>query len=350
MTSTAETYRAVQATAPGRLALAELPVPDPGAGHVRVRVEACGICHSDAATVEGAFPIDFPRVPGHEVVGRIDALGEGVTGWEVGRRVGVGFLAGHCGQCARCRRGDFVNCERQPYTGIHADGGYAEVLIARESGLVAIPDELDSLEAPPLLCAGLTTFKALRDSGARPGDLVAVLGIGGLGHLAVQYARRMGFRVVAIARGPEKASLARELGAHIYVDSEGQDAVAELTSLGGARLVLATAASSAATAALIPGLAPGGELVVVGIGDEPVPVSAQALIFGERSVAGSLTGSTADSEDTLAFSVLQQIRAITEVVALEDAPAAYARMLANEARFRIVIDTGATRAPRAATS
>ncbi|HMJ35897.1 MAG TPA: alcohol dehydrogenase catalytic domain-containing protein [Baekduia sp.] len=303
-----------------------------------MRVEACGVCHSDAATVEGVFPIDFPRVPGHEVVGRIDAVGQGVTGWTVGQRVGVGFLGGHCGHCTRCRRGDFVNCEQQPYTGIHTDGGYAEVLIARESGLVAIPDELDSLEAPPLLCAGLTTFKALRDSSARPGDLVAVLGVGGLGHLGVQYARRMGFRVVAIARGPEKAALARELGAHLYVDSVAQDVAAELTNLGGARLVLATAANSAATAAVIPGLAPGGELMVLGIGDEPISVSSSDLIFGERYITGSLTGSTADNEDTLAFSVLQDIRATTEVVGLADAPVAYARMMNNEARFRMVLD------------
>ena len=338
MTPPTETYRAVQATAPGRLALTDLPLPDPAAGHVRLRVEACGICHSDAMTVEGALPIGFPRVPGHEVVGRIDAVGEGVTDWAVGRRVGVGYLAGHCGRCARCRRGDFINCEQQPFTGVHADGGYAEVLIARESGLVAIPDELDSLEAAPLLCAGLTTFNALRDSAARPGDLVAVLGIGGLGHLAVQYARRMGFRVVAIARGAEKASLARELGAHDYIDSVGQDAAAELKHLGGAKLVLATAANSAATAALISGLAPGGQLLLLGIGAEPIPVSSPDLIIGERVIGGKLTGSPADSEDTLAFSVLQDIRATTEVVGLADAPAAYARMMRNEARFRMVLD------------
>jgi propanol-preferring alcohol dehydrogenase len=338
MSATAETYRAVQAVEPGRLSLTDLPLADPGTGHARVRVEACGICHSDAGTVEGLFPIDFPRVPGHEVVGRIDALGESVTGWAVGQRVGVGFLGGHCGHCAHCRRGDFVNCEQQPYTGIHADGGYAEVLIARESGLVAIPDELDSLEAAPLLCAGLTTFNALRESVARPGDLVAVLGIGGLGHLAVQYARRMGFHVVAIARGPEKASLARELGAHVYIDSVAQDAAEELKRLGGARLVLATAANSAATAALIPGLASGGELMVLGVGAEPLPVSSTDLVFGDRFVTGKLTGSTADNEETLAFSVLQDIRATTEVVGLTDAPAAYARMMSNKARFRMVLD------------
>ena len=305
---------------------------------MRIRVEACGICHSDAATVEGAFPIDYPRVPGHEVVGRIDALGDGVANWAVGQRVGVGFLGGHCGVCARCRRGDFVDCLDQPMTGVQLDGGYAEVLVARASGLVAIPDELDAVEAAPLLCAGLTTFKALRDSGARAGDLVAILGIGGLGHLAVQYARRMGFRVVAIARGPEKAALALELGAHTYIDSVAQDAAAELTQLGGARLVVATAANAAAMSALVPGLAVGGELIVIGAPSEPLAVAPADLIFSQRTLAGSLTGSSADNEDTLAFSVLQDIRASIEVVGLQEAPAAYARMLANQARFRIVLD------------
>jgi D-arabinose 1-dehydrogenase-like Zn-dependent alcohol dehydrogenase len=231
-----------------------------------------------------------------------------------------------------------VGCLEQPSTGIHTDGGYAEVLIARESGLVAIPDELDSVDAAPLLCAGLTTFNPLRDSGARAGDLVAILGVGGLGHLAIQFARRMGFRVVAIARGSEKAALALELGAHAYIDSVSQDAAAELTSLGGARLILATASSAAAMSALIPGLAPGGELVAVGVDAEPIKALTSDLIFGQRSIAGSLTGSSADNEDTLAFSVLQDIRARIEVVPLAEAPAAYARMMANEARFRMVLD------------
>jgi propanol-preferring alcohol dehydrogenase len=232
--STVQTYRAVQAIEPGRLAPAELPEPTPGPGHVRVRVEACGVCRSDAITVEAMMPIESPRVPGHEAVGRIDAVGADVTGWAEGQRVGVGFLGGHCGHCAQCRRGDFVNCQDEPITGAHVDGGYAEVLIVRQTGLVAIPDELDSLKAAPLLCAGLTTFNALRNSGARAGELVAVLGIGGLGHLGVQYARRMGLRVVAIARGAEKEALARELGAHAYVNSVEQDPAAELSRLGGA--------------------------------------------------------------------------------------------------------------------
>ncbi|HEY3186384.1 MAG TPA: alcohol dehydrogenase catalytic domain-containing protein [Solirubrobacteraceae bacterium] len=334
-----ETYRAVQAVEPGRLALAQLPQRTPGPGHVRVRVEACGVCHSDAVTVEALMPIDFPRVPGHEAVGRIDTVGDGVTGWAVGQRVGVGFLGGQCGHCARCRRGDFVNCLDQPVTGAHVDGGYAEVLIARETGLVAIPDELNSVEAAPLLCAGITTFNALRNSGARAGDLVAVLGIGGLGHLGVQYARRMGFRVVAIARGAEKEPLARELGAHEYIDGVARDPAAELSSLGGAQVILATASSAEAMSALIPGLAPRGELIAVGADAEPIRATTSDLIFGERSVAGRLTGSAADNDDTLAFSVLHGVRARIEVVPLAEAPAAYARMMSNQARFRMVLDT-----------
>jgi D-arabinose 1-dehydrogenase-like Zn-dependent alcohol dehydrogenase len=341
MSPPTETYRAVQATGPGRLALAELPLPTPGRGEVRIRVEACGICHTDAATVEAMMPVDFPRVPGHEVVGRIDAVGDDISDWAVGQRVGVGYLAGHCGRCARCRHGDFVNCLAQPLTGMHVDGGYAEVLVARESGLVAIPDELDSVEAAPLLCGGLTTFNALRNSGATAGDLVAVLGIGGLGHLGVQYARRMGFRVVAIARGAEKRALALELGAHMYIDSVAQDAAAELTKLGGARLILATTSSATAMSALIPGLAPGGQMVVAGADAEPIRVSTTDLIFGGRAVAGTLTGSAADNEDTLAFSVLQDVRARIEVVPLADAPVAYARMMNNQARFRMVLDMSA---------
>jgi propanol-preferring alcohol dehydrogenase len=336
--ATSETYRAVQAVEPGKLVLTELPLREPGAGQVRVRVEACGICHTDAATVEAMLPIDFPRVPGHEIVGRIDAVGAGVATWQVGQRVGVGFLGGHCGVCVQCRRGSFTNCLNQEFTGIHSDGGYAEVVIARSSGLVAIPDELESIEAAPLLCAGLTTFNALRESGARAGDLVAVLGVGGLGHLGVQYARHMGFRTVAVARGSDKEALALGLGAHAYIDSTAQDAAAELTRLGGARVILATAASSPATSALIPGLAPGGKLMVVGVGAGAIEVDPSLLVFGGRSLEGSLTGSPADNEDTLGFSVLQDIRAMTEIVPLADAPAAYARMLANEARFRIVLD------------
>jgi alcohol dehydrogenase, propanol-preferring len=332
------TYRAVRAVEPGRLELTELETPEPSPGQVRIRVEACGICHSDAATVEGLFPISFPRAPGHEVIGRIDAVGEGVTGWMAGQRVGVGYLGGHCGVCARCRRGDFVGCVNQEVTGVQHDGGYAEVMLARASGLVSVPDELSSVDAAPLLCAGLTTFNALRDSSARPGDLVAILGIGGLGHLGVQYARKMGFRTVAIARGAEKAQLAKELGAHIYLDSTTQDVAAELTALGGAQVILATASSAPAMSSAFTGLIPGGQMISVGYDTEPVQVGLADLLFAERSLVGSLTGSSADNEDTLAFSVLQDVRAKIEVVPLQDAPAGYARMLANQARFRVVID------------
>jgi alcohol dehydrogenase, propanol-preferring len=332
------TYRAVRAVEPGRLELTELETPEPSPGQVRIRVEACGICHSDTATVEGLFPISFPRSPGHEVIGRIDAVGEGVTGWMAGQRVGVGYLGGHCGVCARCRRGDFVGCVNQEVTGVQHDGGYAEVMLARASGLVSVPDELSSVEAAPLLCAGLTTFNALRDSSARSGDLVAILGIGGLGHLGVQYARKMGFRTVAIARGAEKAQLAKELGAHIYLDSTTQDVAAELAALGGAQVILATASSAPAMSSAFTGLIPGGQMISVGYDTEPVEVGLADLLFAERSLVGSLTGSSADNEDTLAFSVLQDVRAKIEVVSLQDAPAGYARMLANQARFRVVID------------
>ena len=338
MSATVGTYRAVQAVEQGRLALCELKSTEPGEGQVRIRVEACGICHTDAATVEGVFPISFPRTPGHEVIGVIEALGDGVADWTIGQRVGVGYLGGHCGVCARCRRGDFVGCANQEITGVQTEGGYAEVMLARASGLVSVPGELSSIEAAPLLCAGLTTFNALRDSSARAGDVVAILGIGGLGHLGVQYARKMGFRTVAIARGAEKAQLAEDLGAHIYLDSTTQDIAAELAALGGAQVILATASSAPAMASAFPGLAPGGQMISVGVDTAPVEVSLVDLVFGERSLAGSLTGSSADNEDTLAFSVLQDVRATVEVVSLQDAAAGYARMLANQARFRIVID------------
>jgi D-arabinose 1-dehydrogenase-like Zn-dependent alcohol dehydrogenase len=337
--ATSGAYRAVQVTGPGSMCLVELPVPTPPRGHVRIRVEACGICHSDSVTVDAIMPIDFPRVPGHEVIGRIDAVGEAVSdAWSVNQRVGVGFLAGPCGECRRCRLGDFVTCERQLRTGVHFDGGYAEVMIAPASGLVAVPDDLDSIGAAPLLCAGVTTFKALRDAPVQGAELVAILGVGGLGHLAIQYAQRMGYRVVAIARGADKRDAALKLGAHEYVDSIAQDAAAELTALGGAQFILATAANSAAQAALIPGLAPGGTLSVIGVGEEPLAVSPFDLVLGERSLGGSLTGTPADSEATLEFSVLQNVRAEIERVPLAEAPRAYARMMSNEARFRMVLD------------
>ena len=336
------TDRAVQALGAGKLPLDALPLTTPPAGHVRIRVEACGVCHTDAFTIEGGIPgLTYPRVPGHEVIGRIDLLGPGVDGWQVGQRVGVGFLGGHCGTCPPCRRGDFAYCQRQGLSGAHSDGGYAEVMIARASGLALIPESLKSADAAPLLCAGLTTFKALRRSRARPGELVAIQGVGGLGHLGIQFANRMGLRVAALARGSEKADLARQLGAHIYIDTTSQDAGAELQKLGGARVILATAANSKSQSALIAGLAPGGELIIAGAGgEEPISISGTSLIFGERTVTGTLTGTSMESEDTLGFSALLGVRPMIETLPLAQAEQAYRRMLGNEARFRMVLVTG----------
>lgn len=336
-----QTYQAVQATKPGRLEIVERQITEPASGQVRIRVEACGICHTDAFTVEGGFPgITYPRVPGHEVIGKIEAIGSGVRGWKEGQRVGVGYMGGNCGYCERCRRGDLVNCQNQPISGFHMDGGYAEVMIAQASGLAAIPDELSPTEAAPLLCAGLTTFNGLRNSKAHAGDLVAIQGVGGLGHLGIQFARHMGFRVAAIARGPEKESLARQLGAHHYIDSNAQDPVAALQALGGARLILATAANNKSMSPLIAGLAPRGQVVVAGAGgNEPIEVNPVPLLFGLRSIEGTMTGSSIDAEDTLSFSSLQKIRPMIETFPLAKAAEAYGRMMRNEARFRIVLVT-----------
>src|ERR1700730_6907388 len=337
----AQTYRAIQVAEAKKLELVQRPISTPPAGKLRIRVEACGICHTDSFTVEGLFPgLALPRVPGHEVVGRIDALGEGVSGWTIGQRVGVGFLGGHCGVCNLCRRGDFVNCTNQPVSGVHYDGGYAESMIGIPSGLVSIPDDLGSADAAPLLCAGLTTYNGVRHCPAEPGDLVAVQGIGGLGHLGVQFAARMGFRVAAIARGAEKEPLAKELGAHHYIDSQSDDPVAALQALGGARVILATASDSRSMSPLIAGLAPRGRMIVAGAGSSPIDVSPMHLLFGSRGIEGTLTGSAIDNEDTLAFSVLQRIKAIIETVPLEKAAEGYQRMLSNKARFRMVIVTG----------
>ena len=333
------TYKAIQVTKPREFAVVTKPLVDPGPGQVRIRIEACGVCHSDSGTVDGLFPIDWPRVPGHEVVGRIDALGPGVQGWTLGQRVGVGFLAGFCGYCEFCRNGDLVNCKNQEYTGIHHDGGYAEVMIAKASGLVSIPDRLPSADAAPLLCAGLTTFNALRNAPAKAGDLVAVLGIGGLGHLAVQYARQMGFEVVAIARGIESAELAKKLGAHHYIDSAATDPAAALQALGGAKVILITASGGTAVATTFKGLRPGGLSIDVGVGPEPIEITSMDLIFGERKVAGSLTGNPATGDATLRFSALSGVSPMIETVPLEQAPAAYAKMMAGKARFRMVLVT-----------
>ncbi|MDC6379830.1 alcohol dehydrogenase catalytic domain-containing protein [Pseudomonas graminis] len=331
------TYRAVVATAPGKLELVERPIPTPGPGQVRIEVEACGVCHSDSATVEGFAGVPYPRVPGHEVVGRIDALGDGVQGWTVGQRVGVGFLAGEDGTCPSCRRGDAVTCQNPVITGMTTDGGYAEIMLAEARGLVQVPEDMDAAEAAPLLCAGLTTFNALRNSGAQAGDVVAIHGLGGLGHLGVQFARKMGFHTVAIARGANKAELALSLGAHRYIDATTEDVAAVLRSMGGARVVLGTAPTAQGMSQTIPGLSPRGQLVVVAVPSEPITVNATDLIFGARSVAGALTGTVADNEQTLAFASLQDIRPSIETFTLDQAQEAYDRMMRADVRLRAVL-------------
>ncbi len=323
------TYKAVQVREPGKLNLVELPIREPGPGQVRIRVEACGVCHSDAATVEGQYPgLTLPRVPGHEVVGRIDAVGPDVSNWKIGQRIGVGFFGGQDGQC---------HCLHPVVTGITADGGYAEVTIAEARALASIPDELTSAEAAPLLCAGITTFNALRNGGLRAGDLVAIQGVGGLGHLGIQFARRMGFKTVALNRGNEKEKLAKDLGAHVYIDTSADDAAAVLQRMGGAAAILATAPKGDAIAALMGGLAVRGKLIVVAVPDDLMPINALPIVFGERSILGSLTGKAIDNQDTLDFSVLQNVRPMIETVPLESAAEAYAKMMAGKARFRMVL-------------
>jgi propanol-preferring alcohol dehydrogenase len=334
------TYKAVEVSAPGTLRIVERPVSDPGAGQVRIRVEACGICHTDASTVTGTYPgLKLPRIPGHEVVGRIEALGSGVSRWKIGQRVGVGFFGGEDGVCEPCRRGDIVNCQNPVIPGVTVDGGYAEVMIAEARGIASIPDELTSVEAAPLLCAGITTYNALRNAGLRGGDLVAVQGIGGLGHLGVQFARHLGFRTVAIGRGADKEKLAKDLGAHVYIDTAVDDAAAVLQRMGGARAILATAPSGDAMGPLVSGLAVRGKLIVVGVPQDQMQLSAFPLVFGGRSVYGSLAGTAIETEDALAFSVLENIRPMIETVPLEQAADAYARMMQGKARFRMVLVT-----------
>src|ERR1700694_6013401 len=334
------TYQAVEATAPGVLRVVERPVSEPGAGQVRIRVEACGICHTDAATITGVYPgLSLPRFPGHEVVGRIEAIGSGVSRWKIGQRVGVGLIAGEDGVCEPCRRGDIVNCQNPVTSGVTVDGGYAEVMIAEARALSSVPDELPSAEAAPLLCAGITTYNALRNAGLRGGDLVAVQGIGGLGHLGVQFARHMGFRTVAIGKGRDKEMLAKDLGAHVYIDTASDNAVAILQRMGGARAILATAPSADGMGPLVSGLAARGKLIVVGVPGDPIQLNAFPLVFGGRSVYGSLTGTAIDQEDTLAFSVLENVRPMIETAPLEQAADAYARMMQGKARFRMVLVT-----------
>jgi D-arabinose 1-dehydrogenase-like Zn-dependent alcohol dehydrogenase len=331
--------RAVEVPEPGaKLKVVEREVPEPGPGKVRIKVEACGICHSDALTVEGHFPgIAYPRVPGHEIAGRVDALGDGVTEWQIGQRVGVGWHGGHCGVCVNCRRGDFITCVKGQVPGIAYDGGYADYMIAPHEALAAIPEDLDALEAAPLLCAGITTYNSLRHSGAQPGDVVAILGIGGLGHLGVQFAAKMGFHTVAIARGPDKKALALQLGAHRYIDSKAEDAAKVLTELGGAKVILATVTSAKAMTPLIDGLGVDGKLLVVGVSTDPIEVMPLQLIGKRRSVAGWPSGTAADSEDTMRFSALTGVKPMIETFPLDKAPEAYERMMSGDARFRVVL-------------
>ena len=334
--------RVVQVSHPkGPLELVEREIPAPGAGSVRVKVEACGICHSDVLTKEAIWPgIQYPRVPGHEVAGVIDAVGENIAPWRVGQRVGVGWHGGHCGYCDSCRRGDFITCQIAPQvTGISYDGGYADYLIAPATVLALIPEGLSTVDAAPLMCAGITTFNALRNSGARPGDTVAVLGVGGLGHLGVQFAAKMGFRTVAIARGKDKEALARKLGAWQYIDSQSQDAAAELAKLGGARVILATVTSGKAMSAVVGGLGVNGKLIVLGAAADPLEVPALALIGARRAIQGWPSGTSIDSQDTLTFSARAGVRAMTEVFPLERAAEAYERMMSGQARFRVVLTT-----------
>ena len=335
--------RAVQVSRPkGSFELVKRDIPEPQPGKVRVKVQACGICHSDVLTKEGLWPgIQYPRVPGHEVAGIIDALGSGVVGWKVGERVGVGWHGGHCGYCDRCRHGDFLMCQvLHEVTGITFDGGYEEYMVAPSGTLARIPDEIGPVEAAPLMCAGVTTFNSLRNSGARPGDLVAVLGVGGLGHLGVQYAARMGFKTVAIARGKEKEAMSRKLGASVYIDSKAQDPAAELLKLGGAKVVLATATDAQAMAAALGGLGVDGKFIVLGAPPEPIPVPAISLLMGRRSVVGWPSGASIDSQETMEFSALMGVKPMTEVFPLERAADAYDRMISGKARFRVVLTTG----------
>ena len=335
--------RAIQVgEAGGALELVERDLPTPGDGEVRVRVQACGVCHSDMFAKEGVMPATpYPIIPGHEIVGLVDEVGPGVAGpWSTGDRVGVGWFGGACYHCDPCRRGDFITCENGRIPGVTFDGGYAEAVVVPADALARVPEELSASDAAPLLCAGVTTFHAIRSSGVRPGDRIAVLGIGGLGHLAIQFAARMGCEVVAISRGTAKADLAKQLGAHHHVDSEAGDPGQALADLGGANLIVATATSGEAISALVPGLAPRGELVVVGAAETPLELQAMSLIAPAAGVSGHPSGTSKDSEDTLNFSRITGVRPMIETMPLEKAAEAYEKMMANDARFRMVLTTG----------
>jgi len=335
----AATMKAAQITKPGGdFEIVEREIPKPGAGEVLIRVQACGVCHSDVFVKEGLWPgIQYPRVPGHEVAGIIHELGAEVTGWKNGQRVGVGWHGGQDNTCLECRRGRFLYCRNPKVAGISYDGGYQQYMVAPVEALAAIPDTLTDAEAAPLLCAGVTTFNALRHSGALPGDLVAVQGIGGLGHLGIQYANKFGYKVAAIGRGSENSALAKKLGASVYIDSNATNAAEELQKLGGANAILATAPSSKAMSELIDGLAPGGKFVVVGISADAISVTPLQLITGERAVQGSAVGTPTDSEDTLRFSELTGVRPMIETYPLEKAAEGYARMISGKAEFRVVL-------------
>ena len=329
-------------SAKGAFEIVEREIPEPAAGWVRLKVQACGVCHSDALVKEGLWPgLQYPRVPGHEVIGTIDALGSGVEGWKTGQRVGVGWHGGHCGYCDNCRRGDFFACQIALLTtGISFDGGYAEYMTAPAKALASMPNDLSAVESAPLMCAGVTTFNALRNSVARAGDVVAVLGIGGLGHLGVQYAAKMGFRTIAIARGKDKEALARNLGAAQYIDSTTQDPATELQKLGGAKVVIATVTNADAMAAAMGGLAPKGVFMVIGAAG-PISVDPLLLITGARAVEGWYSGTSIDSQDTLRFSALAGVKSMNEIFPLAKVNEAYDRMMSGKARFRVVLEMGA---------
>jgi len=334
--------RAAQITRPkGPFEIVEREIPEPGPGQVRIKIQACGVCHSDSLVKEGLWPgLQYPRVPGHEVVGVVDAVGERAAPWKVGQRVGVGWHGGHCGYCDACRSGNFFGCQvALQVTGISFDGGYADYLVAPAIAVALVPDDLAPVEAAPLMCAGITTFNALRNSGARPGDLVAVLGLGGLGHLGVQYAVKMGFKTVGIARGADKAPLAKQLGAHHYIDSQAQDPAAELQKMGGAKIILATVTNGEAMSAVQGGLGLNSTLLVLGAA-QALQVSPLMLISGQRSVKGWYSGTAKDSQDTLAFSVLTGVRSMNEMYPLDKVNEAYDRMMSGKARFRVVLTMG----------
>ena len=338
-----QTYRAMQISSPGVLELVERQTPQPGIGEVLIQVEACGVCGADAADIERAYPaLQPPRVPGHEVVGRIVALGAHTPSiWKLGQRVGVGRLGGHCNECVQCRQGHFQLCQNQPVVGATCDGGYAEMMLARGTGLVSIPDELNAEEAAPILCAGLATFNALKKCGAQAGDTVVILGIGGLGHMALQYARNMGFKVVAIGRGSDIAADALALGAQVYIDSRAEDAVARLKAMGGAQAIVTMIDHADTVSALLGGLAPEGRLVVLSSGKSPLQIPAGLLVGGQRSIVGSITGTPYDNEKTLNFSVLVNVRPHIEVMSLEQAGEAYRKLKSGGVRFRMVLTMGA---------